>query len=156
MDDRREALRKLDGLLYGSHLLRNPPSRPHVLLGPYRGATPAVLALLRVLGGSESGPTVGDLARAVEVDASTASRTVERGAELDLVERRPCPEDGRRARVFLTMAGREVVAEDALNRLAILATVTQSWNQEDLDKLVLLLGRLRRGFETVEASSRTA
>lgn len=156
MDDRREALRKLEELLHVSHRLRNPPTRPHLLLSPHRGVTPAVLELLRVLGGLERAPTVGDLARAVEVDPSTASRSVERAAALGLVERRPCPEDARRAPVFLTTAGREVVAEDALIRLAILAAVTQSWSHEDLDKLVLLLMRLRRGFETVEAPSRTA
>jgi len=48
-----------------------------------------------------------DLTRGMMLDKSAITRMAERLVKKRLIERRPCPQDGRAARVFLTPAGRQ-------------------------------------------------
>ena len=47
-----------------------------------------------------------DLTRGLMLDKSAITRMAERLEKKALIERRPCPQDGRAVRVFLTPAGR--------------------------------------------------
>lgn len=74
------------------------------------GVTPAQCHLILEVAGREN-PSVGELADALELDASTLSRAVDGLAKLGFVERREDPENRRRYLVSLTAKGRKKVDE---------------------------------------------
>lgn len=51
-----------------------------------------------------------DLTRGLMLDKSAITRMAERLEKKKLIERRPCPRDGRAVRVFLTPAGRRAAS----------------------------------------------
>jgi DNA-binding MarR family transcriptional regulator len=80
-----------------------------------------------VLAGAEGGPAMGDLARTLAVNPSTATRLCETLEAKGLLARRPAPGNRRTVRATLTADGRRLVArslrsrrrrlDDALRRL---------------------------------------
>jgi MarR family transcriptional regulator for hemolysin len=87
------------------------------------GVTPGQLPVLLALFDSD-GPTQAELARALAVEQPTMAATLARMERDDLVERRPDPHDGRRARVHLTERSRAlrvplIDAARGVNRRAV-------------------------------------
>lgn len=85
--------------------------------------------------------TVGDVAAFLDVEASTASRLVERAVRAGLVGRAPSPVDGRRSVLALTDSGRSLRARATAARLGWLGGVVDDWPAADLRSLADALGR---------------
>lgn len=85
---------------------------------------------------------LSDLAAALELDLSTVSRQVRVLTDLDLVARRPDPDDGRASRLDLTDAGRSELAVLRRERHRLLGRALDGWTAEDRRRLIALLDRL--------------
>ncbi|MHB1444359.1 MAG: MarR family winged helix-turn-helix transcriptional regulator [Acidimicrobiales bacterium] len=101
------------------------------------------LTLARIEEASAAGPVrLTDLAEAMGIDISTASRQVRSVAEAGLVERTCDPQDQRASRLRLTPAGRSTLArarrasQEAMSKLLI------TWSVADRRTLARLLDRL--------------
>ncbi|WP_262852668.1 MarR family winged helix-turn-helix transcriptional regulator [Mumia quercus] len=88
-----------------------------------------------------------DLADAVSVHKSTVSRGIAQLERLGLVERVPDPTDGRARLISLTPVAAERIAAVQAARRATLARAIADWDEQDLDVLAQLLGRLNAGLE---------
>lgn len=144
LDDLDEALLSL------RRVYQRPGYRRRMLQGLSREVEPATLRLIRAVQRSEGHPTVGAVADALLVDPSTASRLVETAVEAGLLDRRPCPDDRRRARLHLTGDGEDVLAEVTARRRELLAQVTAGIGPDELQVLSDLLSSLRERFEALE------
>ncbi|GII98468.1 DNA-binding MarR family transcriptional regulator [Sediminihabitans luteus] len=101
-------------------------------------STLAAVRILEVCGTSH----VGDLAEALRVDLSVASRNVSALLEAGLIER-TVPDDDRRARVVsLTPAGHDLAAraQTTIERLTV--TSFADWEADDLDVAAHALARV--------------
>ena len=93
----------------------------------------------------EGAVSVSDLAAAEKVRPQSMAQTI---AELEsdgLVERRPDPEDGRRALVELTGAGRETLEVDRSRRVGWLVSAIEELPARDqavLARATAIIGRL--------------
>jgi DNA-binding MarR family transcriptional regulator len=86
--------------------------------------------------------SVGTVAELLEVDASTASRIVDRAVEGGHVQRTTSPVDRRRCTLQLTASGRTALAGLRAARLDLLAELTAGWADQDVRRLDELLERL--------------
>ncbi|MGV1037302.1 MAG: MarR family winged helix-turn-helix transcriptional regulator [Candidatus Nanopelagicales bacterium] len=86
--------------------------------------------------------TIKQVATALELDHSTASRLLTEAEAEGLVLRGTDPTDRRRTVVELTDTGRAVVAESAAMRLWVLDQVLADWNRADVDTLADLIERI--------------
>jgi DNA-binding MarR family transcriptional regulator len=84
----------------------------------------------------------GALAELVHADPSTVSRHVATLVEQGLVRRVADETDGRASRLVVTDAGLAVLESLRREREAHLARVTADWDDDDLDTLTTLFGRL--------------
>lgn len=86
-----------------------------------------------------------ELSRQILMSPSHVSRTLDRAAEIGLVQRVPDPDDRRASLVVLTVAGHQVV-EDFAPRLAAVIdrVIDQELNTAEVDMLVELLTRVER------------
>jgi DNA-binding MarR family transcriptional regulator len=82
---------------------------------------------------------LADLASALEVDRSTATRMCDRLVRKRLVTRRRTQEDRRAVRVSLTAAGGELVAEVSRRRRGEIATIVERMPAADRDPVVRAL-----------------
>ena len=82
---------------------------------------------------------LADLAAALGVDRSTATRMCDRLVRKQLVARRRTREDRRTVRVSLTGTGAELVAEVSRRRRAEIATIVKRMPAADRDSVVLAL-----------------
>jgi DNA-binding MarR family transcriptional regulator len=82
---------------------------------------------------------LADLATALEVDRSTATRMCDRLVRKRLVARRRAREDRRTVRVSLTGAGAELVAEVSRRRRGEIATIVGRMAAADRDPVVRAL-----------------
>lgn len=143
-----------DALVHTRRLLQRPGYRRRL-----RAALPAdvELTVLRVLRAVErldaDAPTIGDVAEALVVDPSTASRFVDQAVTQGYLERRPCSSDRRRTRVAVTEVGRDLLAQATTARRDLLAGVTDGWPPADVETLAVLLDRLRAGFDRLEGGA---
>jgi DNA-binding MarR family transcriptional regulator len=88
------------------------------------------LAVLRVL---ETGPRgIGDVALALRVDVSVASRQVGALADAGLVERGVAADDRRVRTVALTDAGRALTARHAATAQDLAARIFADWSPDDV------------------------
>ncbi len=78
---------------------------------------------------------LADLAAALGVDRSTATRMCERLVRKHLVSRRRTPEDRRAVRVSLTRAGGELVAEVSARRRREIATIVARMPSAERDRV---------------------
>lgn len=140
LDDRLVAVRRV---------LQRRGYRRRVVQGLSRELELGTLRLARVVQRSTSPPSIGDVAEVLTIDPSTASRMVDNAVAAGLLERRPCPDDRRRARLHLTGEGASLLDEVTARRRALLAEVTREWASEDLATLVSLLERLLDGFDEI-------
>ena len=89
--------------------------------------------------------SVSDLAAAERVRPQSMAQTVGELESQDLVKRRPDPDDGRRALVELTPAGRETLEDDRRRRVGWLVTAIEELPAEDqrvLERATGIIGRL--------------
>ncbi|MFC5831486.1 MarR family winged helix-turn-helix transcriptional regulator [Nonomuraea insulae] len=101
-------------------------------------ALPVILVLAR------SAPLrMTELAEALLLDKSTASRQVDAVARLGLVERVPDPADARARLARLTPEGQKRAAEVLAEQRHLLTAALNDWSEADLKELTRLLGQLR-------------
>ena len=106
---------------------------------------PACLQALGLIGRGEAN-RVSDIADALRIDLSVASRQVAVLEASGWVTRATDPADGRSRRLEATDAGRAVLA-DTLARMADAYTgVLEGWSEEELRSLHATLARLRKDF----------
>jgi DNA-binding MarR family transcriptional regulator len=135
-----EDLLLIDAALLGlRHLWSMPAERPAALGGVEMSTVWVVEALDRA--GSSEGLSVAELAEALDVAHSTASRLVDRAREAGMVIRERSLRDARRAMVTLTPEGRELANESRAFRLYYLAQVTATWTPADHGNFAVLLAR---------------
>ena len=115
--------------------------------------TPGTLRTVRALARLDvAEPCMSDLAAALAVDASTASRLADQAAADGYLTRRPSSTDQRRTALEITDAGHDLIERANDVRRDLLAEVTADWATEDLDTLAELLGRLTRDLDGLEPS----
>ena len=95
-----------------------------------------------------------DLADALRVDASTATRMVARLADDGLVERVADPDDARGVRVRLSERGESVYSASAERRRQLFERVLAGFEPAELAQLADLLERLVAGVDAVVAEQR--
>jgi len=95
---------------------------------------------------------MGDLATWLRVDASTATRTVDRLVEEGLADRCADTVDGRRVVVWPTQRGRELHAELSERRRAFLVRVLEVFSAAERLQLADLMERLVVAFDEAVAS----
>ena len=104
----------------------------------------ATLRTLRAIESADGRPLgVGDLADALAVDASTASRLVEQAVGEGYVERRASAQDRRRTELALTSAGEALLARSTEAKAELMGRATLEWSDEDLVALAAMLDRLQ-------------
>ncbi|HEY7595387.1 MAG TPA: MarR family transcriptional regulator [Actinophytocola sp.] len=74
---------------------------------------------------SRGAQKVTTLAQALGVNPSTATRTIDRLLDRDLVDRQPNPESRREMRISLTSAGKRVVRDATRRRRAEIAAIVE-------------------------------
>jgi DNA-binding MarR family transcriptional regulator len=85
---------------------------------------------------------MSELADALRVDPSTATRAVQRLVNAGLATRNPCDDDGRVVRVTVTAAGTARHAEVAERRAQLMAHVLGAFSPAERVELAALLERL--------------
>lgn len=104
----------------------------------------ATLRTLRAIEANGDEPMgVSDLAVALAVDVSTASRLVEQSVAEGYVERRSSARDRRRTELALTREGELLLGRSTEVRAALMGRATRDWDDADLLTLAELLGRLQ-------------
>lgn len=91
---------------------------------------------------SASGPlSVSEIADAVGVDQPRASRLVQQGVQMRLVEREPDPDDARRLRVRLTAEGERLVSSLRGRRRDAVRSALESFTDAERADLARLLAK---------------
>jgi DNA-binding MarR family transcriptional regulator len=108
----------------------------------------ALMRLLEAKRDDDGGLRISELGVELKIDKSNVSRLCARMEEEGHVERRPCPEDGRAKRLWLTDEGREVaeqVDEASLERFSkLLGALEEEGSPEELlDSLTMLNDALK-------------
>lgn len=144
LDDRLVAVRRM---------LQRAGYRQRLLAGLSRNLELGTLRLVRVVQRAATPPSIGDVAEALAVDPSTASRVVDGAVASGLLERGAATDDRRRVQLHVTAEGEAVLDEVTVRRRALLAQVTRDWDADDLITLVSLLERLVDDFDQLEGSA---
>jgi DNA-binding MarR family transcriptional regulator len=84
---------------------------------------------------------MGDLAAALRVDPSTATRAVQRLVRAGLAQRDPCGDDGRVVRVRITDAGRVRYERAAARRTLVMERLLAEFTDDEQEQLSDLLTR---------------
>lgn len=84
---------------------------------------------------------MGDLATALRVDPSTATRAVQRLVRVGLAQRDACSEDGRVVKVRITAAGRSRHEEAAARRSQVMERLLAEFDPAEQETLAALLER---------------
>ncbi|MEY2627460.1 MAG: hypothetical protein RJB08_1219 [Actinomycetota bacterium] len=92
---------------------------------------------------------MGDLADALHVDPSTATRAIQRLEKLDLAKRSALPTDGRVVTVSVTPAGRKRHAIISERRFKAMGHILSSFSPEELVDLEALMGRFVAAIDEV-------
>jgi DNA-binding MarR family transcriptional regulator len=94
---------------------------------------------------------MSDLAEALRVDPSTATRAVQRLVKTGLAERHASSEDGRVVMVSATETGRSRHASIAVTRRAFMQAMLQPFDDDERRQLADLLERLVRALDDFAA-----
>lgn len=138
-------LERIDAALIAlRHLWTAPPHIEDPALGQVEMSTIWVVDSLR----RHPGQTVTELACAMGVAQSTASRLVQRAEQSGAVFRTSDPADQRRTTVALTAAGGKLAETALAYRLHRLARTTETWSADDRRTFATLLTRFTTGEET--------
>jgi DNA-binding MarR family transcriptional regulator len=97
---------------------------------------------------------MSELAEALRVDPSTATRAVQRLLKTGLAERRPYREDGRVVMVSATEIGRERHEAIARCRRSFMERVLRTFSADERHQLVSLLERLVAAADDVAGTTR--
>lgn len=120
-----------------------------------RDLTLSQLRVLVVL--DERGPThLSDVAGALGVNPSTASRACDRLVGTGLVSRRPDPEDGRRISLSLSTTGRRLVRRILAARERLLADIVARMDDADRERLMAALRHFNQAANEDDHLSPTA
>jgi DNA-binding MarR family transcriptional regulator len=104
----------------------------------------------------ELGPVrMGELAQALRVDASTATRTVARLADAGLVERQEGA-DRRVVEIVATEAGRRLQAEMVRTATDALTQILRAFRPDEAETLATLMERLVASLDAVVAAEKAA
>ncbi|MPZ88616.1 MAG: MarR family transcriptional regulator [Nitriliruptorales bacterium] len=149
---RQADLDTLDDLLtHVRRLLQRPGYRRRFLTALGLPVAPGTLRAVRAVERLDAPePCMSDLAGALTVDASTATRLVDQAVAEGYLARQPSSADQRRTALELTSQGRELLERANAVRRELLAEVTTGWSGEDLHALAVLLGRLTRDLDRLE------
>lgn len=104
--------------------------------------------------GQGDGVSIGQIAAALSVAPSTASRLVERAVRAGMVERKAAPGDPRRAEVRATPAGQRLHQAALQFRVEYLTRVLADWPTSDVDALAALLDRFATAVDRTAAHER--
>jgi DNA-binding MarR family transcriptional regulator len=85
---------------------------------------------------------MSELAAALYVDASTATRTIDRLVKLGLVVRRPATDDARGILVSATAKGRKQCVRIQRGRRVLMAEFLDEFTLDECEQLATLMGRL--------------
>jgi DNA-binding MarR family transcriptional regulator len=119
-------------------------------LGSNRGA----VAVVRLL---ERGPQqVGELAQALRVDVSVASRQVAALVDAGLARRDVAADDRRARTVALTDAGRALAGRSAEAALDLASAVFADWSEEDVEAAAAQIGRVADAVSAHHSALRAA
>jgi DNA-binding MarR family transcriptional regulator len=99
------------------------------------------------------GRRMSELAEALRVDASTATRAVARLVDAGIVERVAAPGDGRGVVVVVSPAGRALHDELSARRRTMLLEVLDDFSKADRARLADLLERLVAGVDRYARST---
>ena len=106
----------------------------------------ALMALLQ-----EDGLRIAELGEHLNIDKSNVSRLCARMEDKGHLERRPCPDDGRAKRLWLTEEGRDLagrVNEASVDRFSqIVEKVTDTQAAQIIEALETLNSALTRAFQ---------
>lgn len=92
---------------------------------------------------------MGDLAAALRVDPSTATRAVQRLVRVGLAQRDACTEDGRVVKVRITEAGRARYEEAASRRGSVMEQLLTEFDDAEQEQLAALLERFVAALDRV-------
>lgn len=98
---------------------------------------------------------MGDLANALRVDASTATRTVARLADAGLATRVECKGDKRGVAIKATPQGRRRQARMVTTATETLDEILSAFDPDELDTLATLMERLVASLDAVVAARRS-
>jgi DNA-binding MarR family transcriptional regulator len=102
---------------------------------------------------SPDGLSVAELAEALDVAHSTASRLVDRALDAGMVARERSALDGRKVVVSITPQGRALVNESRSFRIGYLAQLTATWSIQDQGDFARLLARFADAARTQPPAS---
>ncbi|ODT36317.1 MAG: hypothetical protein BGO45_05525 [Microbacterium sp. 71-36] len=85
--------------------------------------------------------TVSEIADAVGVDQPRASRLVQQGVQMRLVEREPDPDDARRTRVRITAEGERLVSSFRGRRRDAVRSALESFTETESADFARLLAK---------------
>lgn len=128
--------------LYGLAAIKRDTQRRAFPASAVQGLS--ALAAIQRLGRAR----VGEVAEALHVDLSVASRQLTALATAGHVRRERDPQDLRSLFVEITDAGREALREAHDKMLEAFADAVAGWNDEDVTQLAQLLARLREDYAT--------
>ncbi|GAA4890694.1 hypothetical protein GCM10025789_04050 [Tessaracoccus lubricantis] len=143
MPARHDDLIRLDAALLA---LRRLTSAPPALPGLDQDGSPVEVSTMLVAdaiarSAREDGCSINDVAQALTVAHSTASRLVDRAVRAGVVTRNRDADQRRRAVLRLTDGGRRLHAEAVAFRTGRLAAVTAEWSPTDVATLTELVER---------------
>lgn len=111
-------------------------------------------SVIRTLGAVQrsaaADPGVGDVAEALHVDSSTASRFVDQAVADGLVERSVSGVDRRRCVLALTGEGTDLLTAVTDARSQLMASLTAGWDDADIAALAAGLERLAGSISALE------
>ena len=130
-----------DALLRLRRLWSTPPPSLVLESGDGTQVTMSSVLVVEACARVEGEVGVGEVARFLEVEHSTASRFVDRAVRAGLVVRGPYAADARRVALTLTPAGEQLRERAVGFRLAWLGRVVGGWSGPELAALAEGLGR---------------
>lgn len=89
----------------------------------------------------DSEVTLGEVARRLEIDQSTASRLVAETIRDGYLSRTASEADGRRIRLELTEAGRELAEDARRYQRSVFEDLTLHWSNQDREEFARLLAK---------------
>lgn len=112
----------------------------------------ATLRAMHVVAAAEGTPSVTDVAEALSIDPSTASRIVQQGVAAGYLTKVPDPKDKRRCGLVLSDEGHAVIERARAVRTEWLQEVLRDWSEDEVLLLAQLLFRLRDDIDALEVS----
>lgn len=129
--------------------LQRPAYARRMLRGLAFDGGMASLRVLRAVERSSEAPSIRQIATALGVEHSTASRLVDGLVRSGLVEKSPSATDQRQTLLRLTQEGGSLLDEATARRQQLMAEATQGWDDADVRTLAQLLQRLAEEIDAI-------